>query len=116
MSAVFVDIFALFCGIAGWFYLFYSNAARRLAGIEPAADNLLRNRLRRLCGASLVLLAAAIYAGFNAIDEHRHPGLYLTVWMAAMVLLLIICALVATDIRLTHKLRQKKDQNREGKS
>jgi hypothetical protein len=107
MAAVLVDIFALACGVAGWFYLFYSKAAKRLAGIEPAPHNTLRVMLRRICGAAMVLLGIGFYAGFNAVDENRHPGIYLAVWMGSMLLLLLIFGLVAADIHLTRKLRRK---------
>ena len=106
MSAL-VDIFALACGVAGWFYLFYSKAATKLASFESPAKNTLRIRLRRLCGAAMVLLGAALYAGFNVIDDRRYPAIYLAVWMASMLLLLLIVGLVAADIRLTKAIRRK---------
>jgi len=106
MSAL-VDIFALACGVAGWFYLFYSKAATRLAPFEPPAKNTLRIRLRRLCGAAMFLLGAAFYVGFNAIDDRRSPAIYLAVWMASMLLLLLIVGLVAADIHLTKAIRRK---------
>jgi hypothetical protein len=106
MSAL-VDIFALACGVAGWFYLFYSKAAAKLASFESPAKNTLRIRLRRLCGAAMVLLGAAFYAGFNAVDDRRHPAIYLAVWMASMFLLLLIVGLVAADIHLTKTIRRK---------
>jgi hypothetical protein len=112
MEAVLVDIFALACGVAGWFYLFYSKAAKKLAAIEPAPKNSLRISLRRICGAAMVLLGVGFYAGFNAIDEHRHPGIYLAVWMASMLLLLLIFGLVAADIHLTRKLRKSRETSR----
>jgi hypothetical protein len=107
MTAALVDIFAFACGVAGWFYLFYSKAAGKLAAIEPASQNILRIRLRRVCGAAMVLLGIGFYAGFNAMDDHRNPALYLTVWMGSILLLLLIVALVAADIHLTRTLRRK---------
>jgi hypothetical protein len=102
-----VDIFAIACGVAGWFYLFYSKAAAKLAVVEPAAKNTTRVRLRRVCGSALLLLGIGLYAGFNAIDDQRNPGIYLAVWMGSMLLLLLIIVLVAADIHLTRALRRK---------
>ena len=109
-SSFFPDLLALACGIAGWFYLFYSKAAAKLAVFESPRQNNLRIMLRRTCGAALVLLGALFFAGFN-INEHRTPGVYLAIWSGALVLLLIIIALVAADLRLTYKLRNKKPKN-----
>jgi drug/metabolite transporter (DMT)-like permease len=109
-SPIPADILALACGVAGWFYLFYSKAATKLSGVESPRQNNLRVTLRRTCGAALVLLGALFFAGFN-IDEHRTPGAYLTIWSTALVLLLIIIALVAADLRLTYKLRHQKPKN-----
>lgn len=107
MMSVLVDIFALACGVAGWFYLFYSKAAGKLAIVESATQNTVRVRLRRICGAALILLGIGFYAGFNAVDDQRHPAIYLAVWMGSMLLLLLIIALVAADIHLTRVLRRK---------
>ena len=107
IMCVLVDIFALACGVAGWFYLFYSKAAGKLAVVESAAQNTVRVRLRRICGAALVLLGIGFYAGFNAVDDQRNPAIYLAVWMGSMLLLLLIIALVAADIHLTRMLRRK---------
>jgi uncharacterized membrane protein len=109
-SSLPADLLALACGIAGWFYLFYSNAAAKLSSVESARQNNLRVTLRRTCGAALVLLGALFFAGFN-IDEHRSPGAYVGIWSAALLLLLIIVILVATDLRLTYKLRHQKPKN-----
>jgi hypothetical protein len=107
MTAALVDIFASAGGVAGWFYLFYSKAARKLAVVESAAQNITRVRLRRLCGAALILLGIGLYAGFNAVDDRRDPAIYLAVWFGSMLLLLLIIVLVATDIHLTRALRRK---------
>ena len=108
-SSFLPDLLALACGIAGWFYLFYSKAAAKLSALESPRQNSLRIALRRTCGAALVLLGALFFAGFK-IDEHRSPGAYLGIWSAALLLLLIIIILVATDLRLTYKLRHNKPQ------
>jgi|HubBroStandDraft_6_1064221.scaffolds.fasta_scaffold1696645_1 hypothetical protein len=115
MMAVLADIFALACGVAGWFYLFYSKAAGKLAIVEPAAQNTVRVRLRRLCGVALVLLGIGFYAGFNAVDDRRNPAIYLAVWMVSILLLLLIIALVAADIHLTRMLRRKSQETSRNK-
>jgi hypothetical protein len=112
MDQAIVDIFALVCGVTGWFYLFYSKAAARLAGVEPATRNSLRIALRRVCGGAMVLLGIAFFAGFNAVDDQRTPRAYLAVWLGAMSLLAIIAILVAVDIRLTWKLRHRGEREK----
>lgn len=107
MTAALADIFALACGVAGWFYLFYSKAAGKLAVVESAGQNRMRVRLRRVCGAALILLGIGFYAGFNAVDDQRDPAVYLAVWMGSLLLLFLIVALVAADIHLTRTLRRK---------
>jgi hypothetical protein len=108
-SSLAVDLLALACGVAGWFYLFYSKAASKLAGIESARRNTLRITLRRICGAAMVLLGAAFFSGFN-IDEHRYTAAYLGVWIAALILLLLIVILVIADMGFTLNLRRQKDR------
>ena len=106
MQAPLVDMLSLACGIAGWFYLFYSTAASRLLPMESAHRNAMRIVMRRACGAAMLLLGIAFFAGFNSIDDQRNPMAYLALWMAVMLLLLLIAALAAADIRLTRKLRR----------
>jgi len=107
VTATLADIFALACAVAGWFYLFYSKAATKLTPIEPAPRNALRKTLRRICGAAMILLGILCYAGSNTVDERRSPGIFVAIWLGAILLLLIIVALVAADILFTAKLRQK---------
>jgi succinate dehydrogenase hydrophobic anchor subunit len=64
--------------------------------------------MRRVCGVAMVLLGIAFFAGFNSIDDRRNPLAYLAVWIAAMLLLLLIVALVAADVHLTGKLRRQR--------
>jgi sterol desaturase/sphingolipid hydroxylase (fatty acid hydroxylase superfamily) len=106
MQAAFVDIISLACGVAGWFYLFYSKAASRLSPLEPANRNALRIGMRRVCGVAMFLLGIAFFAGFNSVDDRRNPVAYLAVWLAAMLLLALIVALVAADVHLTGKIRR----------
>ncbi|MGA2442743.1 MAG: hypothetical protein ABSH08_17450 [Tepidisphaeraceae bacterium] len=107
MEAALVDMVSLACGVAGWFYLFYSKAASRLLPMESARRNAVRIAMRRVCGVAMVLLGIAFFAGFNSIDDRRNPLAYLAVWIAAMLLLLLIVALVAVDVHLTGKLRRR---------
>ena len=107
-QAALADIFALACATAGWFYLFSSNAAKRLAGLESRGRNSLRIVLRRICGALLFLLAVACFAGFNTVDDQRNPGAFLAVWTGAILLLMLIIVLVAIDIHLTWKLKRER--------
>lgn len=104
-----VDGFSLLCAIAGWFYLFYSKAASRLAPVESRRLNMLRVRLRRICGAAMFLLAVAFFAGFNTVDE-RTPQLFLAVWLGVLILLLAVVALALADLRLTWRLHHRRDQ------
>ncbi len=55
-------ILALLTGVAGWFYLFFSRAARRLGGVEQQRANRWRNRLRRVNGIVMIVLAASYMA------------------------------------------------------
>ena len=62
-------IFALLTGAAGWFYLFYSRAAHRLAGIEDQRLNARRVALRRVGGVAMLLLGGFFFAGFYAFED-----------------------------------------------
>jgi peptidoglycan/LPS O-acetylase OafA/YrhL len=105
MRVAMADIFSLVCGIAGWYYLFYSKAAGHLANVETHEANIRRVRLRRTCGAALVLLAASFFIGVNAVDPQQTPRLFLSVWLVTLVLLGSIVILAMADLRLTIKLR-----------
>ncbi len=106
MRLLFADSFSLFCALAGWYYLFYSKAAARLAPLESPRLNVQRTRLRRICGAVMFALAVSFFAGFNTVDE-RSPRAYLLVWLVVLVLLAVILVLAMADLRLTLKLRQQ---------
>jgi hypothetical protein len=98
-------VFALLTAAAGWYYLFYSSAARRLGGIEDSATNRLRVRLRRVCGAVIILMAAAFYAGTVAFTQDR-IGEAALLFGAMMLLMLAMVLLGLIDLRLTAKLRR----------
>jgi len=108
MEAALVDMLSLACGVAGWFYLFYSKSASRLLPMETARRNARRIAMRRVCGVAMVLLGIAFFAGFNSIDDRSNPAAFLAVWLAAMLLLLLIVALAAADLHLTGKLRRRR--------
>ena len=99
-------ILALLVGIAGWYYLFYSRAARRLAGVEESAANTRRHRLRRVNGGVMLVLAALFYFGF-ALDPHRQPRPFVIVWIAVVVLLGVVLTLAVIDLRLTAGIRRR---------
>jgi hypothetical protein len=99
------DILALLCGVAGWFYLFYSKAAARLASVESARLNAIRVALRRVSGAAMVLLGIALFAGSNSVDEQKAPNVFLAIWISVLLLLATILLLALADVRLTLKLR-----------
>ena len=52
-----VTSFSLLVAAAGWFYLFYSKSASRLATVESARDNFYRVLCRRINGVAMILLA-----------------------------------------------------------
>ena len=101
-------IFALLTGAAGWYYLFYSRAAHRLAGIEDQRLNERRVALRRVGGVVMLLLAALFFTGVVALDQ---PGwsrpVLMVVWLAVFVLLMMVVVLAMIDLRLTRKLRNR---------
>jgi len=105
MRLFLADIFALLAAVSGWFYLFYSNAAVKLSGLEPSRRNTLRGRLRRINGLMMFLLAVGFFAGFNTVDDERTPRAFVIVWMGVILLLFLITILVMVDMRLTWKLR-----------
>jgi len=99
------DIFALICGITGWFYLLYSRAAAKLASLETTRLNARRARLRRAGGAAMVLLAGLFFCGSN-INADLRPEAFVLVWISVMILLVVVVALAMADIRLTAQLSE----------
>jgi drug/metabolite transporter (DMT)-like permease len=100
-------ILDLLIGVAGWYYLFYSKAAVRLDGIEEPAINQRRQRLRRINGLVMLLLAGSFYAGVFTVNIEHTPQAFAAVWLSVLVLLLVIVVLAVADLRLTSKLRGK---------
>lgn len=101
-------IFALIAAAAGWFYLFYSGAAKRLAGIEDQRLNTRRVALRRLGGVAMFLLGAFFFAGFYAFEDPKQkPAAFLAVWLIVFALLIVIVVLAMIDLRLTRQLRAR---------
>jgi cytochrome c oxidase assembly factor CtaG len=102
----FTAILSLLSGIAGWYYLFYSRAALRLAGIEQDKLNRRRVLLRRVGGGIMLLLAVGLYLGSYAADERLRPTLFVAVWSAVMILILLLVLLAVIDVRLTYRIRR----------
>jgi hypothetical protein len=101
-------IFALLVAAAGWFYLFYSRAAEKLALIEDASLNLRRVRLRRASGLLLILLGMLLYAGSYSLDWDKPSIWFLVIWLSVMVLVGVVTLLALLDLRLTQKLRHSR--------
>jgi peptidoglycan/LPS O-acetylase OafA/YrhL len=101
---IFGGIIALIVGVAGWYYLFYSQAASRLGVVEDAAANQRRQRLRRVNGVVMLCLAVLIYAGSH-VDS---PQAFVMIWVAVLMLFFVFVALGYADIRLTRRLRRKR--------
>ena len=109
-------ILALLTGVAGWFYLFYSRAAQGLAVLEEQNLNRRRIRLRRVGGLVMLLLAVGFYLGFYAADPQTHPRVFVGVWLGVMGLLAAIVLLALVDVRLTVKLRMRRNRRMRGTS
>ena len=104
-------IFALLTGASGWFYLFYSRAAQRLSGIEEQRLNDQRVALRRVGGVVMLLLAGFFFTGVYALDQPGWaPLTIMFVWLAVFVLLIAVVVLALIDLRLTRKLRSRRDK------
>ena len=99
-------ILSLLIGIAGWYYLFYSRAAEKLAAVEPHRLNRLRVWLRRAGGLVLLLLAPLFFAGFNSVDPAAEPDAFVAIWVSVVVLLFVNVLLATVDVGLTIKLRR----------
>jgi hypothetical protein len=102
VTPVVVDIFAGLTAAMGWYYMFYSRAAKKLEAIEAQHINLWRVRLRRIGGGAMMLLGVLFFAGF----QNLAPIPFIVVWVGVMLALLLIVALALFDIRLTWALRK----------
>lgn len=107
---VFSAIFSLSIAAAGWYYMFYSQAASRLGSLEAAKTNSLRIWLRRTNGLLMFLLAVAFFAGFFAVDMENPTKMTAFVWLAVCFLVLALLALGLVDLRLTWRLRNGPQQ------
>lgn len=97
---------ALLLGAAGWYYLFYSPAARRLLEFEGPVRNRRRIRLRKTNGMLMLLLALLLSVGVYGFDPDRPGLLFLFTWLGVVVLLVGIVVLAMLDVRLTRRLRR----------
>ncbi len=100
-------ILSLLIAGAGWFYLFYSQAAKTLSSLEGQAANRRRVRLRRAGGALMFVLAILIFAGMETIDPARSPNTFIWVWFGVMLVMFLILLLALMDVRLTASLRKQ---------
>lgn len=105
-------ILALLIAIAGWYYLFYSRAADRLAGMESRRLNKLRVWLRRAGGFVMLLLAPLFFAGFHTVDSDTDPDTFVAIWVTVTALLALTVLLALVDVGLTWKLRRTQDRLR----
>jgi hypothetical protein len=101
-------VLALLIGIAGWYYLFYSRAADKLAGVESQRLNRVRAWLRRAGGLVLLLLAPLFFAGFHSVDSDTNPDAFVAIWLGVMLLLGVNIVLAMVDVCLTWKLRRQR--------
>ena len=97
-------IFAVIVAAAGWYYLFYSQAAIKLQGVEQTAQNRLRVRLRRVGGLVILLLAASFYAMFVMLRRERLAAAG-ALLLLVMVLMCVVMVLGLIDLRFTHRMR-----------
>ena len=98
-------IFALLVAAAGWYYLFYSQAAFKLQGVEHQARTRRRIRLRRVGGLVIMLLAASFYAMFVMLRRERFATAGVLV-LVVMFLMGAVMVLGLVDLRLTRKMRR----------
>lgn len=105
-------IFALMIAAAGWYYLFYPNAAHKLAGVEETAINTRRIRLRRVGGFLLIVLAMLLYIGSVVVSWDPPTVWFAATWLGVMILVGAVTILALVDLRLTSQLRQRR--KREG--
>lgn len=107
----FVNILSLSVAAAGWYYMFYSRAAHRLAALEASRSNVSRIRLRRGCGGLLALLGMLLFVGSQRQVEGR-PVVFIVLWTGVMALLLVIVILAMIDLRLTLRIHRERQRPR----
>jgi NhaP-type Na+/H+ or K+/H+ antiporter len=100
MHGMLPDILCLLIAAVGWFYMFYSRAARDLKELEARQINTKRVLCRRINGGVILLLGMTVFAGLQNLP----PVIYLIVWLIVMMLLAICLVLGMVDLRLTWKL------------
>ena len=105
---IIVGIFCLLVAAAGWFYMFYSRAAQKLAAIEDPQINRRRVRLRRVGGAVIIGLAVVFYIACDALDREQfaRAGALMVLVLPLMAALLVLGLI---DLRLTRRLRRGQD-------
>lgn len=106
MAAVIQGIFALSIAATGWYYMFYSRAAERLAQVEAETINHRRVRLRQVGGFFMLLLGIFFFAGFYSVDQDRPTAAFFVIWTAVCLLVMIVLVLGLADLRLTWRLRR----------
>ncbi len=102
-----VGIFSLLVAAAGWYYMFYSRAAQKLAVVENAAINRRRVTLRRVGGTCMIAMAACFYISCEALIG-RETRLFVGTFFAVLVLMAAILFLGLIDLRLTRDIRRRK--------
>ena len=99
-------MFSLLTAAAGWYYMFFSRAAQKLERVEGASVNRARVVLRRAGGAVMMLLGVLFFAGCQALP----PRLLAAVWLGVLLLLATLVVLALIDVRLTWKLKNRRDR------
>ena len=91
--------------------MFYSRAAQKLAEVEDQQLNERRVRLRKICGAAMMLLAICFFMLFWTLDPPEESKLaFLLVLIAVLLLLAAVIILAMIDVRLTRQLRSRGDK------
>lgn len=104
MNAATADILSLLIAAIGWYYMFYSRAAKNLQGIEARQINFKRVLCRRINGGLIMVLGILVFTG----SQNLRPLVFVVVWILAMVFLATSIVLAMVDVRLTWKLAQSR--------
>ena len=100
-------ILSLLIAALGWYYLFYSRAAKRLESIEDQRTNRFRGVLRRVNAIVMLLMALGIALGTYHFDPDQDRIDFALVWLGVVLLLMVCVILALIDLRLTIKLRTR---------